>query len=273
MRQLASVLFVLVLFAPAAFAQGGDAAVAAKAPAAKAVYTPAPSGWYAEFRGGLATQDLADPDANIAYLERTGAENLGTPGPFRRFGDAGAYAIELGLRHGSWAWGVATEHQRQRVRTFAAGTQTGSLDLVSLMSTLDVRIVTSYRPAGLWGFEIGGSAGLAFAHYSEQFALDIYATPEDDTNVSGAFHAASFSGGPHLGWRRPLYGNWWLAARGAYLWRNFDELKGQYQDRDSGGTEIVNESLHRLEDGALAKIDGSGMQYTAGVTYTIGGRR
>lgn len=273
MKKSMFVLFALALFAPAAFAQGGAAATAAKLPAAKAVFTSAPSGWYVEARGGFATQDLADPDANIAYMERVGTENLGTPAPFRRFGDAGAYAIELGLRRGHWAWGVATEHQRQRVRTFAAGTETGSLDLISLMSTIDVRLVTSYRPDWLHGFELGGSAGLAFAHYSEQFAIYIFPAPEFDANVSGAFHAASFTGGPHLGWRRPLYGNWWLTARGAYLWRNFDELKGLYQDRTGGGTEIVNESLRRLEDGAIAKIDGTGMQYTAGLTYTIGGRR
>lgn len=273
MKTLTSVLFALFLLAPAAFAQGGDAAVAAKAPAPKAVFTSAPSGWYVELRGGLATQDLADPDANIAYMERVGVENLGTPGPYRRFGRADAYALELGLRRNHWAWGIATDHQRQRVRTFAAGTQTGSLDLISLMSTIDVRFVTSYRPDWLYGFEVGGSAGLAFAHYSEQFALYIFPAPEFDANFSGAFHAASFSGGPHLGWRRPLYGNTWLAARGAYLWRNFDELKGLYQDRTGGGTEIVNESLRRLEDGAIAKIDGSGLQVTAGLTYTIGGHR
>lgn len=273
MKTLTLVLSALSLLAPAAFAQEGGAAAAAKAPAAKAVFTSAPSGFYVEARAGIARQDLADPDANIAYMEQVGTENLGAPGSFRRFGDAGAYALELGLRRGHWSWGVATEHQRQRVRTFAAGTETGSLDLISLMSTIDVRVVTSYRPDWLYGFEVGGSAGLAFAHYSEQFALYVFPAPEFDYNYSGAFHAASFSGGPHLGWRRPLYGDWWLAARGTYLWRNFDELKGLYQYRANGGTDIVNESLRRLEDGAIARIDGSGLQFTGGLTYTIGGRR
>ncbi len=273
MKPLSLFLFVFALFASAASAQEGAGAAAAKAPAPKAVFTPAPSGLYVEVRGGFAPQDLTDPNANIAYMERVGVDSLGTPTPFRRFGDAGAYAVELGLRHGRWAWGVATELQRQRVHTFAAGTGTGSLDLISLMSTMDVRAVTTYRPTWLLGFEVGGSAGLAFAHYSEQFALTVYRSPANDASVSGAFHAVSFSGGPLLGWRRPLYGNWWLTARGAWLWRDFGELEGQYRNRSSAGTEIVDEPLRRLEDDARAKIDGGGWQFTAGLNWTIRGRR
>lgn len=270
MRVLLTALLALASFAPAARAAEGGPASAV--PRATAVFSVAPSGWYAEARSGFATQDLGDPDANIAFMERIAMDSLGAPGPLRRFENAQAFAIEVGRRRGAWSFGVATEHQRERVRTFAAGTRTGSLDVISLMSTIDVRLVASYRPRALFGFEAGASAGLAFAHYSEQFALDVFAGTQYDANSSGAFHATSFSGGPHLGWRRPLYGNTWLVARGAWLWRNFGELKGQYKQRSGSGTAIDDSSMRRLDSGGLASIDGTGVQVSAGLTHTFWGR-
>ena len=138
---------------------------------------------------------------------------------------------------------------------------------------MDVRLAGSYRPASLFGFEVGASAGISFAHYSEQYALYVFPAPEFDANFSGAFHASSLSGGPHLAWRRPFFGNTWLVARGSWLYRNFDELKGQYKDRQDGDTSILDSSLLRLADGELASVDGSGFQATAGLSYTFGGRR
>lgn len=274
MRVLPAVLFAIPLLASAAFGQaGGDAPAPAPAAIPAAVMSSAPSGWYVEARGGFATQQLDDPDANIGYAELLATSYLEARGPFRRFGNAQAFGLEFGYRRGSVAAGVLTEMQRQRPRTFAAGDSTGALDAISLMSTIDVRLAASYRPRWLYGFELGGSAGLSFAHYSESISIYFFEAPQFNNGLSGAFRAVSFSGGPHVGWRRPLFGSTWLVARAAWLYRKFDELKGQYRQRGGGQTEVRDDSLRRLTDGELASIDASGVQATAGLSYTFGARR
>lgn len=273
MRVLLAALLAIPLLAPPAPGQEAGAAAETKTAVPRPVFTVAPSGWYAEVRAGFASQQLDDPDANIAYVERIAVEGLDAKGPLRRFDTAQDFAVEFGRRHGSVGVGIAGELQRQRVRTFASGTSVGAVDAISLMSIMDVRLVGSYRPRWLYGFELGASAGLAFAHYSEQFAIYVFPAPEFGTNLSGAFHAVSFSGGPHLGWRRPLLGDTWLTARATWLYRNFDELKGQYRERQGDQAEIVDDSLRRLADGEFASIDGSGVQLTAGLSYTFAGRR
>ena len=274
MKTLSFALFAITLLAPAAFGQAGDA-TGEKKPVVipAAVMSSAPSGWYVEARGGFAPQQLDDLDANISYIEDVATDQLGARGPFRRFENAQAFGVELGRRHGSLSLGILGELQRQRPHTFAAGDTLGALDAISLLSTLDVRLAATYRPRWLYGFEMGLSGGMSFAHYSEQFALYIFDAPQFNVNIAGAFHAASLSGGPHVGWRRPLYGATWLTARAAWVYRNFDELKGQYHRNAGGETLIVDDSLRRLADGELASIDGSGAQVTAGLSYTFGARR
>ncbi len=280
MRILVPALLAVSLLAPLARAQDAPATPAAPAATAKAkthasgaVFTPAPSGWYVEVRGGFATQDYGDMDANITAWEQIAEVNLGAPGPFRRFDNPQAYAIEIGRRRGPWSLGLSTEHQRQRVNTFAAGTITGAADATTLVATMDIRLSTSWRPASLFGFEFGASGGMSFAHVSEDYAFFVFPAPEFDQSISGAYHASSFSGGPHVGWRRPLFGNTWLVARGAWVYRKFDELKGQAKVHTADGTEIVDTPLLRFDSGEKVKIDGSGTQLTAGVAYTFGGKR
>lgn len=274
MRVLTAALFAIPLLAPAAFGQVADPAPATKpVPIPAAVMATAPSGWYVEVRGGFASQQLDDLDANIGFAEEIALSNLEARGPFRRFENAQAFGLELGYRRGSVSLGVLGELQRQRPRTFAAGDSIGALDAISLLSTIDARLAVSYRPRWLYGFELGASGGLSFAHYSEQFSIYIFEAPEFNVNFAGAFHAASFSGGPHIGWRRPLVGATWLVARAAWVYRNFDELKGQYHQNAGGETLIVDDSLRRLSDGEPASIDASGAQVTAGLTYTFGARR
>lgn len=273
MRILAPALFALALIAPAALAAGTPADATKPAPTPAAVFTPAPGGWYAELTAGFANVDFEDPDANIAYVEHFATENLDAPGPLRYFENSQAYGLELGHRRGHWSWGVATEHQRQRVQTYTAGTSTGGLDAISLMTTIDVRLTGTIRPQKLFGFEFGASAGMSFAHYSEQFAIYVFPAPEFNVNLSGAYHATSFTGGPHIGWRRPLYGNTWLVARGTWLWRNFDELEGQLKQRAGGEMLITDAFLRRLDNGDVAAIDASSGQFTVGMSYTFGGRR
>lgn len=273
MRLLVPALLALTLLATAAVAADGDDKAAAKPKAPAAVFSPSPSGWYAELRGGLATQQLDDADANIAYMERIGTEFLGAPGPARRFSQANAFALELGHRRGNWSFGVATEHQRQRVTTFAAGTQTGAIDIQSLLGVIDVRLTTSVRPARLLGFELGASAGMSFAHYSEHFGLFIFPAPQFNETLSGAYHASAPVAGAHIGWRRPLYGNSWLVARGAWMWRDFGEFKGRADDRAGGEVQTIDTDLVVLGAGRKAKLDATGFQFTTGISHTFGGRR
>jgi hypothetical protein len=274
MRVLTAVLFAIPLLAPAAFGQAADPDPAPKpVPIPAAVMATAPSGWYVEARAGFASQQLDDLDANIAFVEEIAVSSLEARGPFRRFENAQAFGLELGYRRSSVNVGILGELQRQRPRTFAAGDSIGALDAISLLSTIDVRLAASYRPRWLYGFELGGSAGLAFAHYSESFSIYVYEAPQFNTSYGGAYHAVSFSGGPHLAWRRPLFGATWLVARAAWVYRNFDELEGQYRQRQGGQIEVVDDSLRRLSDGEFASIDGSGVQVTAGLSYTFGARR
>jgi hypothetical protein len=273
MRILVSSLFAISLLAPVALAADAPTDAAKPATAHGSAFTPAPSGWYAEFTGGFATVDFEDPDANIAFMEDIANDILGAPGPMRYFENSAAFGLELGRRRGQWSFGLAAEHQRQRVQTYTAGTSTGALDVISLMTTIDLRLTSTFRPAKLYGFELGASAGVSFGHYSEQFALYVFPAPQFNANLSGVYHATSFSGGPHIGWRRPLYGNTWLVARGAWLFRNFDELKGQAQNRTASEILITDTSLQRLDNGETASIDASSGQYTFGLSYTFGGRR
>lgn len=273
MRVLAASLFAIALVAPLALA--ADAPTDAAKPAAShgTAFTPAPGGWYAELTGGLATVDFEDPDANIAFVGGFANDLFAAPGPMRYFENSAAFGLELGRRRGPWSFGLATEHQRQRVQTYTAGTSTGALDAISLMTTIDLRLTSTLRPAKLWGFEVGASAGVSFGHYSEQFAIYVFPAPQFNANLSGAYHATSVSAGPHIGWRRPLYGNTWLLARGAWLFRNFDELKGQAKNRTANEMLITDTSLKRLDNGETASIDASSGQYTFGLSYTFGGRR
>ena len=266
-------LLASALLTPAAFAADAPTDAAKPAAAGGSAFTPAPSGWYAELTGGFATVDFEDPDANIAYVGNQADVLLGAPGPMRYFENSAAFGLELGRRRGPWSWGLATEHQRQRVQTYTAGTSTGAVDAISLMTTIDLRLTSTFRPAKLFGFEVGASAGLSFAHYSEQFSVYVFPAPQANFINSGAYHASSFSGGPHIGWRRPLYGNTWLMARGAWLFRNFDELKGQAKERSASEILITDTSLERLDNGETASIDASSGQYTFGLSYTFGGRR
>ncbi len=276
MRVLVTALFAMTLFAP--LARAADDGAPAAAPATTdhgpvSVFTVAPSGWYVEVRGGFATQDYTDPEANITYMQDIAVQSLDAPGVFRSFDHPQAYAFEVGRRRGAWCLGITTEQQRQRVHTLSAGTILGSMDATTLVATMDVRLTGSYRPRSLFGLEVGASAGMSFAHYSEDYSVRIFPQPDLNADYSGAYHASSFAGGPHLGWRRPLYGNAWLTARFAWIYRKFDELKGQRKSRSSDGTTITDTSLQRLDNGALAKIDGSGAQLSAGFSYTFGGRR
>lgn len=273
MKVLAASLFTIALLAPAALA--ADAPTDAAKPAAThgSAFTPAPSGWYAELTGGFATVDYEDPDANIVYMGDRANEILAAPGPMRLFENSAAFGLELGRRRGPWSFGLATEHQRQRVQTFTAGTSIGALDAISLMTTIDLRLTSTFRPAKLFGFEVGASAGMSFGHYSEQFAVYVYPATQFSFTQSGAYHATSFSAGPHIGWRRPLYGNTWLTARGAWLFRDFTELKGQAKLRTSSEMLISDTSLERLDNGEKASIDASSGQYTFGLSYTFGGKR
>jgi hypothetical protein len=274
MKRLFAALLSLTLLATAAAAAETPAAPAAKsAPKASAGFTPAPSGWYAEFRGGVATQDVPDLDANIAYWEAIGIDSLDAPGDLHRFSQAPVFALEVGLRHGRWSYGVETQWQRQVVDNFTAGTFTGSLDMSSLFSVLDVRATVTARPATLHGFEAGASAGWAFGHYSERYALSIYSAPQDNITVSGAYEASAPSLGAHIGWRRPLYGNTWLLARAAWSWRDFGEMSGNYDVATSDATYSYDSDLMRFDNGEKAKVDGSGFQFTAGLSYTLGGKR
>src|SRR5512144_2158875 len=125
MKRLFAALLSLTLLATAAAA--ADAPAAAAKPAAKsktpsAGFTVAPSGWYAEFRGGIASEDVPDLDGNIAYWEAVGMNALGAPGDLHRFTQAPVFALELGRRHGRWGFGVETQWQRQRVDNFTSGT-------------------------------------------------------------------------------------------------------------------------------------------------------
>lgn len=273
MKTLTAVLFAIPLLATAAFGQAGGAAPPRPAAGPHAAFSPAPSGFYVEARGGFATHELEDLDANIAWAERIAVENLDAPGDFRRFDRAQAFALEMGYRRGALGLGIVTELQRQRPRTFSAGDSLGALDAISLLSTIDVRLSASYRPRWLYGFELGGSAGLSFAHYSESFGVYVFPDPGSNVTLSGAFSAASFTGGPHVGWRRPLFGPTWLVARAAWLYRNFDELEGQYRMNAGGETLIDDDVLRRLSDGEAASIDAGGVQVTAGLSYTFGARR
>lgn len=275
MKTLFAILFAIPLLATAALGQASDPA-AAKLPEAKipaAVMSTAPSGWFVEARGGFASQQLDDLDSNIGYMEDVAIENLEARGPFRRFDRAQAFAVELGYRRGAVSLGVLTELQRQRPHTFAAGDSLGAVDAISLLSTMDVRLSASYRPRWLYGFELGGSGGLSFAHYSESFSLYVFDAPQYNVTLAGAFHAVSFTGGPHVGWRRPLFGATWLVARAAWIYRSFDELEGQYHRNAGGETLISDDVLRRYEDGEKASVDGSGVQVTAGLSYTFGARR
>ena len=274
MRVLTAVLFAIPLLAPAALGQAADPAPATKPDAIPAaVMATAPSGWYVEVRGGFASQQVDDADANIGYMEEIALSDLDARGPFRRFENAQAFGLELGYRRGSVSLGILGDLQRQRPRTFAAGDSIGAIDAISLLSTIDVRLAASYRPRWLYGFELGGSAGLAFAHYSESFSIYLFEAPQFNNTLGGAFHAVSISGGPHVGWRRPLFGATWLVARAAWVYRNFDELEGQYHLNAGGETLISDDSLRRLSDGERASIDASGAQVTAGLSYTFGARR
>jgi opacity protein-like surface antigen len=277
MKRLFAALFSLTLLATAVAAAETPAAPAAKpAPRSKAPaagFTPAPSGWYAEFRGGIATQDVPDLDANIAYWEQIGVQFLDSPGDLHRFSQAPVFALEAGLRHGPWSYGVESQWQRQTVDNFTAGTFSGSLDMSSLFSVLDVRATVSARPASLFGFEAGASAGWAFGHYSERYALSVYSAPQANITVSGAYDASAPSLGAHLGWRRPLYGNTWLLARAAWSWRDFGEMAGNYDVATSNETLSHDSDLLRFDNGEKAKVDGSGFQFTVGLSYTLGGKR
>lgn len=273
MRTLTAVLFAIPLFATAALGQPGGAAAPKPAAGPHAAFSPAPSGFYVEARGGFTTFDPGDPDANIAWAERIATEGLLAPGDFRHFDRGQAFGLEMGYRRGSLAFGLLTELQRQRPHTFSAGDSVGALDAVSLLSTLDVRLAAAWRPRWLFGFELGGSGGLSFAHYSESFGIYVFPAPEMNATLSGAFRAVTFTGGPHVGWRRPLYGSTWLVARAAWLYRNFDELEGQYRTNAGGETLIDDDVLRRLSDGEAASIDAGGPQLTAGLSYTFGARR
>jgi opacity protein-like surface antigen len=273
MRVLVPALFVLTLLATAAAAADSDPKTAPAPKRPPAVFTPSPSGWYVEGRAGFAPWDLDDPNASIAYIEQIAADNLGAPGPLRRFDYAAVFALEVGHRRGNWSYGLAAENQWERVSNFTSGTVNGSLEQVSLMSTIDVRLTTTVRPAKLFGFEAGASAGMSYAHYSEMFALAIFPAPENNLTLSGAYHASAPVAGAHLGWRRPLYGNTWLVARGAWYWRDFGEFKGRAEDRSGGEIIIVDQDLLVLGTSEKASIDASGFQYSAGLSYTFGGRR
>lgn len=275
MKVLIRSLFAIALLAPVALAADAPTDAATPAPVHTSAFTPAPGGWYAELTGGFATVNFEDPDANIAFAEgiATDPNLLAAPGPLRYFENSAAFGLELGRRRGAWSFGLATEHQRQRVQSYTAGTITGALDAISLMTTIDLRLTSTLRPANLFGFELGASAGLSFAHYSEQFSIYIFPFPQANSIYSGAYHATSFSGGPHVGWRRPLYGNTWLLARAAWLFRNFDELEGQAKQRSATEMLITDTSLERLDNGETASIDASSGQYTFGLSYTFGGRR
>ena len=61
--------------------------------------------------------------------------------------------------------------------------------------------------------------------------------------------------------------------RGAWLFRDFTELKGQAKMRTSSEMLITDTSLERLDNGETASIDASSGQYTFGLSYTFGGRR
>lgn len=273
MRTLTAVLFAIPLLATAAFGQAGGADAPRPAAGPHVAFSPAPAGFFVELRGGFAPLELDDPDANITWAEEIATGMLEAPGSFRRFDRAQAFGLELGYRRGALGLGVVTELQRQRPHTFSAGDSIGALDAISLLSTIDVRLAASWRPRWLYGFELGGSAGLSFAHYSESFGIYVFPDPESNATLSGAFRAVSFSGGPHVGWRRPLYGSTWLVARAAWLYRNFDELEGQYRTSAGGETIIDDDVLRRLSDGEAASIDAGGPQVTAGLAYTFGARR
>jgi hypothetical protein len=277
MNKQVAALLALTLFATVAAAAETPAPPAAKtAPKAKtpaAVFTVAPSGWYAELRGGVATQDLPDADANIAYWEQIAMDSLGAPGDLHRFSQAPVFALEIGLRHGTWSWGVETQYQQQRVDNFSAGTSTGSLEMSSFFSVVDVRATATARPAKLHGFEAGASAGWAFGHYSERYSLVVFPAPEYNASLSGVYGASAPSLGAHLGWRRPLYGNTWLTARAAWSWRDFGEFPGRYDVTSGGETHSHDSDLIRLDNGEKAQLDGSGFQFTAGLSYTLGGKR
>jgi len=273
MKVLVTSLFAIALLAPVALAADAPTDAAKPATPHGSAFTPAPGGWYAELTGGFATVDFEDPDANIAYMGGRANEILAAPGPMRYFENSAAFGLELGRRRGPWSFGLATEHQRQRVQTYTAGTSIGALDAISLMTTIDLRLTSTFRPAKLYGFEIGASAGLSFGHYSEQFAVYVFPATQFSFTQSGVYDATSFSAGPHIGWRRPLYGNTWLMARGAWLFRDFSELKGQANTRTSSEILVTDTSLKRLDNGEKASIDASSGQYTFGLSYTFGGRR
>ena len=273
MKTPLAALFALLLLAPAAFAAEPPTTPAAKPHAASAAFTPAPSGWYAELRGGVATQRVPDLDGNIAYFEAVGMNNLGSPGDLDRFSQAPAIELELGQRHGLWAYGVETQWQRQIVDNFTAGTYTGSIDMSSLFSVVDVRATATARPASLWGFEAGASAGWAFGHYSERYSAVVFPAPQADFVFSGQYSASAPSLGAHIGWRRPLYGSLWLLARSDFSWRDFGEMSGESKFNTGGETRVLDTDLIRLDKGEKAQVDGSGWHITAGVAYTIGGRR
>src|SRR6478609_5297749 len=125
MKRLFAALLSLTLLAGAAAAAEPAAPAAKAAPTshtAASSFTPAPSGWYAEFRGGVATQDLPDLDANIAYWEGLGVQFLNAPGDLHRFSQAPTFTLEGGLRRGTLSYGLETQWQRQVVDNFTAGT-------------------------------------------------------------------------------------------------------------------------------------------------------
>lgn len=244
-----------------------------KAKVVKPVYTAAPSGWYAELRGGFAHPDLADPDDAIDVMQRFSGE-IGAPGPLRHFGWHEALQLEIGRRHGAWAWGLEGDFSSQRVRTYDAGSETAGLSAISLFNAVDVRLTSTYRVPRLLGFELGATAGVSRAHYSEDFGFDVYVDPDLSAQYSGTYDSGiTLVAGPVLGWRRPLYGNNWITARGTWMWRDYGALDGTRVENNSAGRWTVDTDLVRIRDGAKADIDASGFEWTLGLSHTFGGKR
>ena len=244
-----------------------------KAKAVKPVYTAAPSGWYVELRGGFAHPDLTDPNDAIDLMQRFSGE-IGAPGPLRNFGRHEALQLEIGRRHGAWSWGLEGDFIAQRVRTLDAGSITAGLSAISFFNAVDVRLTSTWRVPKLLGFEIGATAGVSRAHYSEDFGMDVYADPDLSAQYSGTYDSGVKPvAGPVLGWRRPLFGNNWVTARGTWMWRDYGAFDGTRVENNSAGRWTVDTDLVRIRDGAKADIDASGFEWTVGLSHTFGGKR
>ena len=288
LRTLAAFALALALAAPAlaqdaaapkpaaekpAAKEGAKPEAKPKAKAVKPVYSVAPSGWYVEVRGGMARPDLADADDAIDVMQRFAGE-VGAPGPMRHFGWHEAAQLEIGRRHGAWSYGLEGDFFVQRVRTFDGGSTTAGFSAISLFNAIDVRLTATYRVPRLLGFELGATAGLSRAHYSEDFGVDVYTDPHLGCGYSGAYDSGVKPvAGPVLGWRRPLYGNNWITARGAWMWRDYGTFDGTRVQSNSVGRWTEDMDLVRLRDGATAELDASGFEWAVGLSHTFGGKR